>query len=71
MNIVNFIYNEIDFNLLYPILVNKSRFKRLGFNFNFYKKISPKIYDCDYLIIFSKAIQNYSKKVYLIKMMKL
>ena len=54
MHIVNFIYNEeqISIYALYPILVNKSRFKDLGFNFNFYKKISPKIYDCDYLIIF-------------------
>ena len=64
MNIVNFIYNEeqISIYALYPILVNKSRFKDLGFNFNFYKKISPKIYDCDYLIIFSKAIQKLLKK---------
>ena len=64
MHIVNFIYNEeqISIYALYPILVNKSRFKDLGFNFNFYKKISPKIYDCDYLIIFSKAIQKLLKK---------
>ena len=64
MHRVNFIYNEeqISIYALYPILVNKKRFKDLGFNFNFYKKISPKIYDCDYLIIFSKAIQKLLKK---------
>ncbi len=64
MHRVNFIYNEEQIILyaLYPILVNKKRLKDLGFIFNFYKNISPKIYDCDYLIIFSKPIQKILKK---------
>ena len=61
---VNFIYNEEQIVLyaLYPILINKKRFKEFGFSFNFYKQITPKIYNCDYLIIFSKPIQNLLKK---------
>ena len=60
MHRINFIYNEeqISIYALYPILVNKSRFKDLGFNFNFYKKISPKIYDSDELKKFKKKIQK-------------
>ena len=47
MHRINFIYNEEQIILyaLYPILVNKKRFRNLGFIFNFYKKNSPKIYD--------------------------
>ena len=58
MKKINFFYSKDQIILysLFPIFKNKKKLMHRGYEVSFYKKISSKMFECDYLIIFSKSL---------------
>ncbi|MAI28663.1 MAG: hypothetical protein CMP38_00500 [Rickettsiales bacterium] len=63
MKKINFFYSEDQIILysLFPIFKNKKKLKDLGYEVSFYKKICLKLFECQYLIIFSKSLIHQLK----------
>ena len=63
MKKINFFYSEDQIILysLFPIFKNKKKLKDLGYEVFFYKKICLKLFECEYLIIFSKSLIHQLK----------
>lgn len=58
MKKINFFYSDDQIILysLFPIFKNKQNLKDLGYKVFFYKKICRQLFECDYLIVFSKSL---------------